>query len=278
MGRTVWLMLFIVAGIGGWWVWETQPTFRNTLEQYVENSDFMTLEARFTADQIMERNRKNLLADAQHTYQEPQLKFYPYLYMDVKYVQADKKTKEGVILWCLTDGEMVLDTENWEKTHGFEDAINANANRNDFKILQALAKSNGSLTLEQLQNELRVEENSILPWLKSTVDKHLVIQSGNEYQLHFQNPRLWVVPQTRMKHQFVTRSTYQSQRMAREYGAGQIEKITQAAFGPAFTIRETKEVFLPVYAIGVLNPDGTTLTSYWNAVSGQPLGGGPLHP
>ncbi len=269
MRRNVIIFALVLLGAGSWWMWENQPDIRNTIEQYVENGDFLTLEARYTPKQLMENHRKDLLADGQHSFQDPAIKYYPYLLLDVKYVQSDKKTRESKVLWCLTDGEMVLDTENWETTHGFEDAINAEADRNDFKVIQALAKNGGSLTREQLQNELRLEPEAIAPWIKSALTKHLIVQNDGELQLHFQNPKIQVQPQTKIKQNFVSRSTYQSSRVAKKYSASQVEKMAQAAFGPTFSIRETKEVYLPVYWISVQNPDGTTLTTYWNAISGQ---------
>lgn len=270
MRRVLMVLTVLVLAIGGWWLWTTQPHVRATLEQYVENGDFQTLEARYTAEQLMDKHRKELLEDDRYTFQEPILKFYPYLLLDVKYVQADKKTREGEILWCLTDAEMVLDTETWEKTHGFEDALNAGATRQDFKVMQALAKS-GSLTREQLQKDLRLEADTVAPWIQSTLDKHLVVQTEGELQLHFQNPKLLVTPQTKIKQAFVSKSNFQAQRISKKYSRSEIEKVALAAFGPSFTIRSIKEVYLPVYFIGVLNPDGSVYTTQWNAISGQQI-------
>ena len=46
---------------------------------------------------------------------------------EVKYTTSDDKTHESIMLWDLTDGEMVINTKNWEKTHGFGDCITADA-------------------------------------------------------------------------------------------------------------------------------------------------------
>jgi hypothetical protein len=231
----------------------------------------MTLEARYTADQIMEKHRKELLADNQHTFQEPALKYHPYLLIEAKFVQSDKKTREGSILWGLVDGEMVIDAETWEITHGFEDAINADATRTDFRIMQVLAKNNGLLTRADLQKELHLEADTVAPWIESVCEKHLVVENGHELQLHFQNPKILVTPQTKIKQAFVAKPAYNSQKTPRQFSRSQIEKCTQAAFGPTFTIRNVKEVYLPVYNISVLNPDGTVFTTQWNAINGQEI-------
>lgn len=264
------LGIMAALGLGGWWAWNNSHLF-DAIEQYIENGEFLTLEARYTADQVMNSHRKELLSDNQHTFQESVLKFYPYLLIEAKYVLQDKKTREGVVLWGLTDGEMVVDTETWEITHGFQDAIEVKASRNDFKIMHILAKNGGVLSCNQLQKELHLEAETLNPWIESVCEKNLVVQAGNELQLHLQSPKLLVMPQTKIKQAFVTRPYHQAVRVSKKYSHSQIEKVLQAAFGPSFTIRKMSEVFLPVYSISVLNPDGTVYTSNWNAVTGQQI-------
>ena len=257
-----------IAG-GGWYLWETNHNLRDLISQYIENGEILTLEARYTSDQIMDAHRAELITDESYVYQEPELKFHPYLLMEVKYIQPDKKTKEGVVLWSMVDGEMVLDTQTWDKTHGFEDAILANATRQDFKILNNLAKFKGRMTVDQLQKELHVELETLTPWIDNTKQKHLVVQKGGELQLHFQNPKILVTPQTKINQWLVTKPYIHAQRIAKKYSPNQIQGTAKAAFGEDFMVRSVTEVFLPVYSIEVLNPDGSILTSFWNALNGQ---------
>lgn len=263
------LIFFAALGGGGYWLWHHHDPFRNFFAEYIDNGDFLTLEARFKPEQIMETHQKELLIDDQHTFDVPSLKFHPYLLLEVKYSTPDRKSKEGVILWSLVDGEMVLNTESWEKTHGFEDAIRANANRNDFKIMNILAKHNGITTKDVLQKELHLDPEHFEPWIESTKQKHLVIQKGNVLQLHFQNPKISVAPQTKINQWLVTKPYNHAQRIHAKYNQGQIEKVAFAAFGSDFTIRNVSTVFLPIYGIDILNPDGSILTTFWNALNGK---------
>lgn len=258
----------VIALAGAWWLWENEHT-RNLIAQYMENGDFTTLEARYTVEQIMEHHRNELIGNNARTYHTTELKFHPYILMDVKYALPERKTREGILLWSLVDGEMVLNADTWEKTHGFEDAINGDANPEDFKILNALAKNNGRLTRDQLQKILNTDPDTIEPWLASVKRKHLVLLNGNEVQLHFQNPKISVTPQTKITQWLVTKPYNHAQKVSRKYSSEQIKKIAKAAFGAEFTIRHIQEVFLPVYRIDVANPDGSILTSYWNALNGQ---------
>jgi hypothetical protein len=258
-----------VVAVGGWWAWNNNPTVFSSMQQYIENGDLQTLEARYSPEHIMEAHRKELVPNAQYTYQEPEIRFYPHLMIDAKYTHPDKKTREGVLIWSLVDGEIVLDTDTWETTHGFEDAINARATRNDFRILYALARNNGSMTRDQLQKDLHIEAETLEPWINSAAQKRLIVIVGGELQLHLQNPKIAIMPQTKHKKTLVTRPYSYSQCMDKKYSRNQIETTSQAAFGSAFTIRTAKEIYLPVHCIRVQNPDGSILTTYWNALSGQ---------
>jgi hypothetical protein len=67
----------------------------------------------------------------------------------------------------------------------------------------------------------------------------------------------------------VTQACKHTHRVARRFSLGQIEKLSQAAFGTDFAIRHTKDVYLPVHCIVVQNPDGSIHTSLWNALNGK---------
>lgn len=265
-------MLLLIAILGlGWWVLNSQPNVRDAIDQYVGNGELLTFKARFTADQLMEKHRQALLADDQHSFREPLIKFHPFLLIETKYSYPDKKTREGFMLWGLVDGEIVLDTETWEQTHGFEDAIASNATANDFKIMRALAKHQKGLTPEQLQNELHLDAETLNPWIDSARQKQLIVRAGDDLQLHLQDPKILVYPQTKIKEAFVRKPYHYSQCVSRKYSRAQIEKAAEAAFGSALTLRNISEVFLPVHCLEVLNPDGSILSSYWNALTGQQL-------
>lgn len=265
------LIAIAIAAAAGAAVWQfgSKGQVAGWIHQYVENGEINTLKARYTPDQIMESHKRELLADNQHSYQEPGLKFYPYSLMEVKYTAPDSKSREGMILWSLVDGEMVLNTDTWEQTHGFEDAINADASRNDFKIMHNLAKHRGASTVDQLQRDLHVEKDTLMDWIDSTSKKQLVVLKGNDVQLHFQDPKIPQQPDTKFTDWLVKKPYNHQQRMPGRYSNSQIQKIAKAAYGDAFTIRSTTDVYLPVYSITVLNPDGSVSTTHWNALTGQ---------
>lgn len=267
-------LLFIIGigllGMGGWWVWHSAAlaNWKDQIFHYIDNRDIVTLEVRFLPEQIVQAHQQELLGNEKRTLQNTVVKYYPYLLLDVKYPDSSK-THEGVLLWGLYDGEMVLHTETWEATHGFKDCLECQATRTDFKILQALARRQNTMLIEELQKELHVERDVLNSWIEEAKKKHLIVQKGNVLQLHFENPRLLVTPQTRINQHLVSKPRGDGQKVSRNYSRSQILEITQAAFGSDFKIRNEQEVFLPVYSLEILNPDGSVKISEWNALTGQ---------
>ena len=254
---------------GAYLSWNKFPQVREKAEQILNTSTFQTLEARYNAESIMEMHKKELLKGPNYTYLEPTMMFVPYLFMDVKYSKSQHKTGEGVILWGLLDGEMVINTSTWERTHGFTDCIASNATKHEFRIINALASKGGSWDREGLSKFLNLENSSLDIWLDSCQKKNLIVQTGNFYRLHLENPRIQVTPETKLQHFLVTKPTKHAQRVNRRYRPAQVELIAKAAFGKDFAVRKTLEIFLPVYSIVVQNPDGSQMISYWNALNGK---------
>ncbi len=264
--RFIALVLF---AISGFWCWENLPEVRSLVHDLLSLGKFQTLEVRHSAEMIMHKHQKSLLTDDNHTFLEPTLKFYPYLLMEVKYTKPTGRTGEGILLWSLVDGEMVINTRSWEKTHGFLDCIDSGADLNDFKIINALSQKGGILDREGLSQLLGENNEKLDLWLESCRKKSLIVQTGNFFRLHLQNPKLQAIPETKLDHWLVTKSAKSAIRVPKKYRASQIETIAKAAFGKDFAIRKKIEVFLPVYSIIVQNPDGSQMTTYWNALNGQ---------
>lgn len=261
-------------GYGAFWVQTKHPEYKAKALDIINSGSFHTLEARFTPSQLMEAHKKDLLKGDKHKFLEPSLKFFPYLLMEVKYSTATDHTGEGIILWDLTDGEMVLSTQEWDKTHGFGDCITAGTERYEFKIINLLSQRGGSIDRDGLSRSLQIESNVLDLWLESCHKKKLIVQSGNNYRLHFQQPKLHVIPETQLHDPLVTKSVKNAERIRRRFSTNQIRKIAEAAFGNDFAIRSTMDVFLPVYSLTVQNPDGSMHTSYWNALNGKMLAPG----
>lgn len=266
------ILLIAILGVGGWWLWNEESTWKDFLIDYIENREILSVESKYTPQQIMEAHRLDLIGEhSKRSFGEFQHKYYPYLLLDVKYTE-NQKSREGYLLWSLYDGEIVLNNDTWNTTHGLKDCLEAKANRHDFKILQTLAPHQEGMSIEELQKALHVERELLEPWLEAAKKKHLVTQKGNQVQLHFENPRIVVAPQTRMVQNLVSKSIQIGQKGSRRYSPNQIIEISQNAFGNDFKIRSQQEIYLPVYSLAVVNADGSIFTSEWNAVTGERMG------
>lgn len=265
------LMTLGAACYGLWWFSETKPEVRTKLEEILNTGSFHTLEVRYSAGQIMETNRKKLLKDNRHRYLEPTMKFYPYVLMEVKYTISNKKTKEGLVLWDLNDGEMVINTKDWKKTHGLGDCILAGTDRHEFRIINALASKGGSADRKTLSNLLHVENEVLDAWIEGCRNKRLIVQSGNRYRLHLEKPLIQTLPVTRIDERLVTKPHRNAERVPNRYSLSQVEKLSRAAFGNDFAIRKTMDLYLPIHCIVVQNPDGSIHTSHWNALNGKQM-------
>lgn len=255
--------------IAGWFIQsEKSANWRDRINQYIDNGEIVTLEARFLPNQLVDNHRQELIGNDKKTLQQTSVHYSPYLLLDVKYTE-NQRSREGFLLWSLVEGEIVLNTESWESTHGFKDCLECQANRNDFKIIQAVAKYPNGLSIEEMQRELKIEREVFEPWLEETKQKYLIVQKGPLLHLHFENPKILVTPHTKIKYPLVFKPLGEGQKIPRLYSRSQIITLAQAAFGSDFKIRSEQEIFLPIYKLNILNLDGSVQTSQWNALTGQ---------
>jgi hypothetical protein len=223
--------LLLIAGFGFWSL--QKETIRNWKEQalnYIDNRDIITLEARFLPEKILDEHLRELVGKDNKSLRQTTLKYYPYLLLDIKYTD-DQKTREGVLLWGLNDGEVVLNTDNWESTHGFYDCLECQASRTDFKLIHALGKKHGSSSIEELQRELKIEREIVENWIEEAKKKHLIVQKGAQINLHFENPKLVFNPQTKVKHPLVSKPFQEGEKATRKFNRSQILALAHAAFG-----------------------------------------------
>lgn len=270
MNRNLLISLALIAAAAGifWLIFDDGIS-------YVQNSDLLTLETRFTADEIMNIHRHELIGNTERTFQEPALYFYPYLLLDVKYYDKNNRTRQGTTLWSLVDGEMVLNTDTWEMTRGFEDTLHAGATGQEFRILNLIASNKGTFPKDKIQKELNLDPKTFSYHLDRLKEKQLIVTRGNDIVLHLENPNFNVIPQTKMRSDLVIKPYHhgknQGKKVTAKFSPGKIERNANAAFGNDFTVKDRKEIYLPVWRLSLLNPDGSILVTEWNALSGEKI-------
>lgn len=266
------LLTLAIGGYGYLWMTDKKPDLKQKAEELLDFRTTTALETRFDAAQVMETNQKTLLKEKGARYLEPSLKFFPHLLLEVKYCDSKKKTKEGFILWDLTDGEMILNTKTWDKTHGFADCILTNASSNEIKLLHLFATQGGTCDSATLLKKGNIQLPVLEILLRSCLKKNLITSTGeNKYRLHLKDPKLIVKPETKLHEQLTTRSQRGAERAEKNFSRAQIERLIKMSFGEDFSIRSATELYLPVHRIVIQKADGSIRTAHFNALTGKEL-------
>jgi hypothetical protein len=174
------------------------------------------------------------------------------------------------MLWDLIDGELVLDTNSFDHTQGFADCITSQANADDFRILHMLTKK-GALSKEELSLELGTDAQVVCDHIENLRKRHLVIVANDVVRVHVESPLLKVEPLTSITRPFVQRKILHKDELRTVYTKSDVERLVKAAFGQDVAIRSSRPIFVPIYEIQVLNPDGSLRRTFWNAISGKEL-------
>ena len=264
-------------GYGLYWVADKNPELKQKAEELLHFRTTSALETRYRASQVMDSHQKSLLKEKGARFLDPELRFYPYLLMEVKFSNQNR-TKEGLVLWDLTDGEMVLDTKTWEKTHGFADCLNTSAQSHEFQILSYLSAQGGASDVESLEQHMHLERPLLEVMLQGCLRKNLIISNGaNHYRVHLDSPKWTSSPETKLYEPLTTRPHKGAIRACRHFSKAQVERMAKLAFGESFSIRTSTEIYLPIHRIVVENPDGSIHTSHFNALSGNELPAAPFY-
>lgn len=263
------LVLFVFAG--GYYLYHHGEDLQSYIGDQMDSGQFLTIEPRYSAAQIMSAHHNDLIVSAEQTFQEPALKFYPYLLLEISYSSTDHKPVEGMLLWSQTDGELITDTETWSATKGFEELISNKADAADYKIVKALTANQGAMTRDQLETYLSISPHTADDWIQQARQKHFITQRGNQYILVQKNIDIDVPPQTKINQWLSTKPYSHAYREPKKFSITDIEEAIHNAFGNNLNIRSAKEVYLPIYNIGVVNRDGSVRATAWNALNGQPL-------
>lgn len=264
-------MLITAAGalFGYKWLGQESPDLYHKMEELMDFRYANTLEIRYGVNEILDTYRRELFKDNGAKFLDSMLKFYPFLLLEVKYNQDGLKTKEGWMVWDLLEGEMLLDTRSWQKTHGFADCITANVHPQEFKIIQFLVKKGGAVERQGLDHSMT--QDPVSGWIRSCLRKNLIMLASNSYRLHLENPKLPQYPETKVDAVLVTKPLKGTIRIPKRFSKSQIERMSKIAFGNDFFIRNSTEIYLPVHVITIKKMDGSLETSHWNALTGKRL-------
>ncbi|MEX1012873.1 MAG: hypothetical protein WDZ27_04185 [Waddliaceae bacterium] len=224
------------------------------LKGYVENKEIRSFELRYTLDEIATLQEE--------PFETLSLKYFPCLLLEVKY-NFNGTTLEDQILWSLTDGEMILNTQSWTLSHGFSELIQLGLNGEEVAALQDLTKSASPLLAEE----------SRFPYaLSSLKKKNLVLETDGYYTLHMKDPFLSIPPRTRMLTPLVLRHYQQKEMFPKKFTTRQVERLVVDYFKPfQLAIKNTRVIYLPVAELKRKNSDDSFTIEYLNCLTGDPI-------
>lgn len=266
------LFFILLLSVFVWWANDQHPKWKEDFIHLLNARPCSVIEAKFTPEQIIEMNRKSLFRIQKYQYLPPVTKLYPFLLLDVKYNLSSTKTQEDLILWDLIDGEMIINTKDWKKTHGFSDCIRENSSGLEVQILLTLAKHKGSLHSDSLLQLLHWDKTTFKAWIESCRRKSLVTQHDNIVRIHMQDPILSIPPKTIFHENLITTIDDSGlPRISSRFSPFQIKRLASMVFEEGFSIRNVKPIFLPIYIITIQNADNSLQTTYWNAFTGKQI-------
>lgn len=271
--RTTYLLLLIGSlAIGSWWLYHNNDKVEEFLDSYTStrnDQSFLALEPRFTAAQIEETHRSELPEERVDDHIQPELLLYPYLLLDVVYSNPDQRDREAVILWSLDNGEIVLDTNTWQMTRGLGRLVQAQSEQSDYDVVKVLSNMGGRARRDQLTRALKIDVGTAEEWLDNARNKGIIVQEGNTYRLRDAGLKINNFVATNIDRRLATKPYARTRKQATQFDKQEISLAAQAILPPNASVREWKEVYLPVYGISLRNPNGTVETTYWNALNGQ---------
>ncbi|AHK63724.1 hypothetical protein BOKEGFJH_00848 [Chlamydia avium] len=206
-----------------------------------------------------------------------ELTFVPHTLMSVRFSQEDpvKKTmisKEGKILWNLSNGEMVLNTGTWSCSKGLRECLLLKAGRHDVSVMQALANLGGAASKESLSRALSMKNMRADKVIKSCQKKKLIFSTGSQIGSHFQqlqpiqgctteipSPPVWL-----KKPRGVTL-------ISPQFSEDRVCNLVEMIFGDNFLILSKDIVYVPIYKVLITATDNSERIEYINAVTGKPF-------
>lgn len=269
MNRLKIFALLIVLLMGGFFLYQREShLFFERFQLYYENGNLTTLKPRFTTEQILNNARPELIQENTAKIKAPVTKMLPLLLLEVKYKGEDDRPKEGYWIWNSFQGELILNLNPLEMTHGFRDAINSRASLDEFRLIKALAVK-GSLNKDLLKRQLGLNQN-FESLLQTAQKKQLILVQGQNVKLHLQSPKI-ETPSSIALPSFVLLPYEHSQIISHPFSKSEVAFALESAFGPNLKIRSIKEIFMPILEIDVEKKDGSHVLYHFNSVTGETL-------
>lgn len=258
-------------GFGGFAALEYHPEWKTSLTSLL-NSPTLALTPKYDLQHALNAIEPTLRSQQYILAQQTKTEYLPLAILSIKYPTSSySTTKEGIEIWDLFQGEMVLHANVWDLSHGFSDCLTQLVTADEFSILLVLSQQNGALSLNTLARKLALEPEHLEKTLQNCTRKHLVLEKDGSYKIHMHKPLLHISPETVIHSPLTTEKKSITNKLPKKYSVNKIGKIAETCFGPGFHIKEKTEVCLPIYVFTIKSADGSLSQRYFNSFNGKEM-------
>ncbi len=254
---------------GGFFALEYHPEWKTTITSLLD-SPVQSLTPKYDIQHALNMLEPTLRSQQYILAQQTKTEHLPLAILSVKY-PFQETTKEGIEIWDLVCGEMILHADVWDQSHGLSECLTQWVTSDEFSILVTLAQLKGSLSLNALAEKLSVEPERLVQILQKCMHKHLILEKNGNYKIHMHNPILKVPPETVVHSQLTIEKKNVTNKLPKKHSVHKVSKTAEALFGPGFHVKEHAEAFLPIYVFTIKSADGSLSQRYFNSFNGKEM-------
>jgi hypothetical protein len=260
------LAFFSFTGMKIWF-----PSWWEEIHQYMENRDITIFAPQEEFSVLEERLAHAFQQKGMRMLKKGQVYYAPFLYIKGEYRPSQIGRQQ--LLWCLTTGELVLNTQNWKKTQGMRTLLSHRIAESEMAVLNELASFGGKQHEKQLLTRLGLSVPLFQNSCKNLQNYQLISYEAPYYKLNMPRSHFFVCPQTEWwDGPKFTQTTPSGRLIPATYNKEQVlHLIEQGLFGKGFYVLSSQVIYLPLYAFQVKTKEGQIVSASWNSLSGRLL-------
>jgi len=269
MLKKFFLLIFFLLAL--FWVKMQLPSFWVEVNQYIENRDILLLSPHEEFSLLEGRLKRAFQQKGMALSKNVQLYYYPFLVIDGEY-RSPQMGKQK-LLWCLTTGELILNTQSWKKTCGLKMLLKPHLGEGEIAVLNELASFGGKQQEKQLLARLGVSPLVLQNSCQNLVNCKLISKEGMSYKLEIPRSHFFVCPQTEwIEPPSLKQAPPLGKVLPSSFSKEQVlGLVEQGVFGKGFYPKASSLVYLPVYVFQINTSDGKSFYASWNALNGRAL-------
>ncbi|WP_108623957.1 hypothetical protein [Candidatus Similichlamydia epinepheli] len=195
----------------------------------------------------------------------------PYIELKVKYSPKPLTTEEKMALWSLHNGEMVVSTKTWQKTHGLGDCLRGKVGVEEMRLLKELVRKRRPTSLDQLIKQTHTPEEMKQASLivDRCLEKGLLIKKNSLLQIHIKQPKWPNKPFTDTNRSLSYAPCDNFLAFRAQFSDKEIARLMEVLFeDQQLKVQSYRMIFVPIYLM-MFEQKGERKTIYLNGLTGS---------